>query len=212
MNHQGNAEILRAEPGKPKRSFYLSWIVLTSLCVPIAFILSFMVLKIIINILGDYVYVNGVRHITEDYLLMYVFVPIVSALTGVFQYWLLRQYLPRMGWWAFATVTGWFLGALLIALPGWLGGTDKSLNNLNLIFIIMGLAIGTAQWTLLRHKVAQTGWWIAANILGWGVLGLITGDTLNQYGLVFLGLLPACATAIALALQINRFSSTKPSS
>jgi len=166
-------------------------------------------MKIIINIVGGYIYVNGVRHVTEDYLLVYAFVPIVSVLTGVFQYGLLRQYLPRMGWWVFATVTGWFIGILLIILPGWLGGADKSLNNLDLIFIIMGLAIGTAQWILLRHKVAQAGWWIVANILGWGGLGLITGNTLNQYGLFVLGLLPACATAIALALQINRFSSTK---
>jgi len=209
MNHQVNPEILRAEPEKPKRSFYLSWIVLTSLCVPIAFVLSFIVLKIIINIVGGFVYVNGVRHITEDYLLMYVFVPIVSVLTGVFQYGLLRQYLPRMGWWVFATVAGWFLGILLIMLPGWLGGADKSLNDLDLIFIIMGLAIGTAQWTLLWHKVAHAVWWIVANILGWGALGLITGDTLNQYGLLILGILPACATAVALALQINLFSSTK---
>ena len=205
MTQQANIEILPANLKKPERSFYLGWIVLTSLCVPIAYILSIITLKIITNIVGDFVFVNGVRHITEDYLAMYVFFPIVSLLTGALQYGLLRHCLPHMGWWVFATVSGWLLGVLLIALPRWLGWTDTLLNNLDLIFLVMGLAIGITQWLLLRRRLARASWWIAASALGWGLLGLITpGNSLDQYGLFTLGFLPACATAAMLALLLSR--------
>ena len=211
MTHQANIEILPANLKKPERSFYLGWIILTSLCVPIAYILSIITLKIITNIVGDFVYVNGVRHITEDYLAMYVLVPSISLLTGALQYGLLRQYLTRMGWWVFVTVAGWFLGVLLIVLPSWLGWTDAPLNNLDLIFLVMGLAIGITQWSLLQRRLARAGWWIAANVAGWGLLGLITlGNALGQYGLFTLGLLPACATAAMLALLMNQVPLAEP--
>lgn len=212
MTHQANIEILPVNFKKPVRSsFYLGWIVLTSLSVPIAYFFRIITLKIITNIVGDFVFVNGVRHITEDYLAMYVLVPSISILTGVLQYALLRRYLPRMGWWVFVTVAGWFLGVLLIALPVWLGWTDTPLNNLDLIFLVMGLAIGITQWLLLRRRLALAGWWIAASALGWGLLGLITpGNSLDQYGLFTLGFLPACATAAMLALLMSRVPPAEP--
>ncbi len=211
MTHQANIETLPANLKKPEWSFYLGWIVLTSLCVPIAYFLSLITLKIITNIVGDYVFVNGVRHITEDYLAMYVLVPSMSLLTGALQYVLLRQCLTRMGWWVFVTVAGWFLGALLIALPSWLGWTDSLLSNLDLILLLMGLAIGITQWSLLRRRLARAGWWIAANVAGWGLLGLITlENSLGQFGLLTLGLLPACVTAAMLALLMDQVPSAEP--
>jgi hypothetical protein len=206
MTQQANIEILSANLKKPEWFFYLGWIILTSLCIPIAFFFSIITLKIITNLVGDYIVVNGVRHITEDYLAMYVFVPIVSLLTGALQYWLLRHYLPRMGWWVLVTVAGWFLGGLLIALHGWLGWINPPLNYMDLIFLIMGLAIGSSQWLLLRRRFARAGWWIAANVTGWSLLGLITpNNSLGQFGLFTLGLLPACATAM-LAWPMSRVS------
>lgn len=205
MTNQADMEIQPANAKKPAGSFYLAWIILTTLCVPAAFFLSLIALKIITNVVGDFVYVDGVRHITEDYLLMYVFVPIVSLLSGVSQYGLLRRYLSRMGWWVPATLAGWTLGVFLILVPGWLGWLDAPLNNLDLILLTMGLGVGFTQWLVLRRQLARAGWWIAANILGWGLLGLITpGNSLDQYGLLTLGLLPACATAAMLALYGKR--------
>jgi hypothetical protein len=202
---------LPANLKKPQWSFYLGWIVLTSLGVPIAYFLSIIILKIITNIVGDYVFVNGVRHIAEDYLALYVLVPSMSLLTGVLQYVLLRQYLTRMGWWVLVTVAGWFLGVLLIALPSWLGWTDALLSNLDLILLVMGLAIGITQWSLLRRQLARAGWWIVANVVGWGLLGLITtGNSLDQYGLFTLGFLPACTTAAMLALLMRQVPPAEP--
>jgi len=195
---------------KPRWSFYAIWIILTLLCVPVAFFLCLFILGIIIHFVGDFIYVNGVQHITEDYLSLYVFVPVVGLLTGVVQYGLLRRYLPRMGWWVLATTGGWLLGALLIAIPVWLNRTDASFN-LDLAFILMGLAIGAGQWLLVRRRLPRAGWWIGANVVGWGLLGLITaGNALGQSGLFTLGFLPACATAATLALLMNQVKPTQP--
>ncbi|NJC96039.1 MAG: hypothetical protein FIB03_06845 [Anaerolineae bacterium] len=213
MNQQANMEMSQTNFRKPEPSFYVGWIALTSLSVPLAFFFSLIVLKIVTNVVWDFIVVNGIRHITEDYLLMYVFVPFIGLSTGALQYVLLRKVLPRMGWWVPATVGGWLLGVFLLALPGWLGWTGTPPDNLDLVFLVMGLAIGTAQWVLLQRRLARAGWWIAANILGWGLLGLtIPGNTLDQYGLFTLGLVPACATAAMLALYISRvpFPSTGP--
>jgi hypothetical protein len=202
--------IMIANNEKPHWFFYPSWIILTFLCVPIAFFLDLAILRIIIRFVGDFVYVNGVRHITEDYLAMYIFIPIVGLLTGVLQYGLLRRYLPRMGWWVLATTGGWLLGVFLIVIPGWLNWTDGSLN-LDFAFIAMGLAIGVGQWLLLRRRLPRASWWIGANVMGWGLLGFITVDnTIGQFGLFSLGFLPACVTAAMLAMLMNQVKPAEP--
>jgi hypothetical protein len=196
---------------KPRWSFYLIWIILTSLCIPIAFFLNFAVLRIIIEFVGDFIYVNGVRHITEDYLFLYTFIPMVGLLIGILQYGLLRHYLPRMGWWVLATTAGWLLGVFLIVLSGWLKFIDETFN-LDLAFLLMGLAIGIGQWLLLRQRLPQAGWWIGANVMGWGLLALlIVENSVDQFQLIAMGLLPASVTAAVLALLMNQVQPTQPS-
>jgi ABC-type tungstate transport system substrate-binding protein len=205
MTHSASIQSLPVNFKKPERSFYVNWIVLSAFSVPIAFFLSVIILKIVTSLVGDYVVVDGVRHITEDYLALYTLVPSISLITGALQYALLSQYLPRMGWWVLVTVAGWALGALLIALPGWLGWMDPPLYKMALIFLLMGSAIGSSQWLLLRRRFTRAGWWIAANIAGWGLLGLITpNNSIGQFGLFTVGLLPACATAAVLALLMKQ--------
>lgn len=50
----------------PHRSFYLLWVVLTLLCVPLAFFLDIVLMRLVSSLVGDYIFVDGVRHITED--------------------------------------------------------------------------------------------------------------------------------------------------
>ena len=193
---------------QPRWSFYLLWILLTMFCVPIAFFLSLIILRIIVLFVGDFINVNGVQHITEDYLALYVFVPLMGLLTGVLQYELLRRYFPRMRSWVAATIGGWLLGAFLILTHGWLNPTNTVLS-LDLAFLIMGLAIGVGQWLLLRQRLPRSGWWIGANVVGWSILALVTnGNSMGQFGLFALGLLPACATALMLALLIKQVQPT----
>ena len=211
MTRQSSAEILPAGRGKPEWSFYVGWIAVTFLCIPMALLLCIIILKIITFVVGDFVFVNGVRRITEDYLFMYVFVPSASILTGALQYGLLRQYMPHMGGWVLATFAGWLLGVLLIALPTWVGWIASPITDLHLALLMMGFGIGLTQWLVLRRALPQAGWWIAATILGWLLLGLVNpGNSFNQYGILTLGFVPACLTAAVLAIQINRLPDTKP--
>lgn len=206
-----NKELPMTTIKKPEWTFYPAWAILTTLCIPIAFFLDLVILKVITMIVGDIIYVDGVRHITEDYLLMYTFVPVVSVLTGILQFGLLRRYLPRMGWWVLATTGGWLLGLLLILIPGWLNLWPPEAFDIDLAFIVLGLSIGMGQWLLLRRRLPQAGWWIGANLVGWVLLGQITtGNSLGQFGLLGLGFLPACSTGVMLALLINQAQPIDP--
>lgn len=189
---------------KPGLGFYPTWIFVMTLSVPIAFFLNFAILRIIMNLIGDYIYVDRVSHPTEDYLGLYTFIPIMGLIMGLLQYWLLRRYLPRMGWWVLATVGGWVIGLLLIFISSWLQIWSIESFDLDLAFIVMGLSIGTGQWLLLRRRLSRSGWWVGANIVGWGLLSLLTpGNSIGQYGLLLLGFLPACVTAMVLVLLIR---------
>jgi hypothetical protein len=86
---------------------------------PGAFFIDFVVLRIIISFVGDIIYMDGVRHITEDDFSMVAFIPIIVLLTVLLKYGVLRLYLPRMDWWALATTAGWLVGFLLIFIPNW---------------------------------------------------------------------------------------------
>ncbi len=109
-----------------------------------------------------------------------------------------------------ATTGGWLLGVLLIVIASWLNWTDGSFN-LDLAFILMGLAIGVGQWLLLRRRLPRASCWIGANVVGWGLLGLITADnTLGQFGLFTLGFFLACITAAMLAVLMNQVKPTQP--
>jgi len=197
---------------KPEWFLYPAWIILQVSSIPIAYILSFVILRVITDSVGDYIYVDGVRHITEDYLAMYIFVPIVGLVMGVLQYGLLRRCLPRMGWWVLATTGGWLLGVLLILISGWLNFWTSESFDIDFAFIVLGFSIGVGQWLLLRRRLPRAGWWIGANVVGWFFLGLITDNTLDQFGLLALGFFPACVTAVMLALIMNRAQPAEPQS
>lgn len=188
---------------EPRWALYPLWIIQSFLCIPIALLLNFIILTIITLLVGDYIYVNGIPRITEDYLYLYFFIPMVSLLTGAFQSALLRRYLPHMGGWVLATAAGWLFGILLVLMPDWLHWRN-SYGDLDQVFLSLGLAIGIAQWLLLRRQLSQAGWWIAATVTGWGLLALVTGDTLDGLGSLALGLIPASVTAAALALLMKQ--------
>lgn len=192
---------------KPSWFFYPAWIILTALCVPIALGLYFVIIRGIMIFIGDRIYLNDP---TEEFLFGYIFVPAAGILMGIAQFGLLRRYLPRMGWWVLATAGGWLLGLVLIlinifgALAFLLG--DEAINTLwakALALILMGLSIGFGQWLLLRRRFPRAGWWIGANVVGWGLLGLTAGDATDGSWLLALGLAPACATAATLAVLMN---------
>lgn len=189
---------------KPEWYFYPGWILLTTVCVPVAFFLTLAILRLVIHFVGDVIYVNGVRHISEDFLAIYIFMPVVGLLMGLLQYGLLSRYLARMGGWVLGTADGWILGLVLIVTGSWLNPWPQVPLDFRLVFIVLGLSIGVLQWLLLRRRLPRAGWWVLASLLGWGLLALFSEQTANEYALILVGLLPACVTAATFGLLLNR--------
>lgn len=162
-------------------SFYVLWVVLTTAALAVAWAITVVVLGIVKNIVGDTMMVDGVRHITEDYLASYIVVPLAGVLIGVFQHILLRRAFPRLkGWWL-ATVLGFLLGFGLIYLFSRVvpqGGQPGTIGFI-LGMALVGAAISLPQWWLLRSlrslrsEFPQSGWWLLAGALGWAIIGVI---------------------------------------
>ena len=109
---------------------------------------------------------------------------------GILQWTVLRPRLRQAGWWVLASAVGWATGwAMIIATvppeDGTLTGT------------LLGAAMGTLQWLVLRRLLHQAGWWIVVSPLGWAV-GL-SGFT----GQLLVGAVAGAVTGIALELLLR---------
>jgi hypothetical protein len=193
---------------KPEWFFYPGWIVLNAISIPIAWVISWGLISQVERVVGGTIQVGGQTHITEDFLLSYVFFPALGLSTGFLQYLLLRRYLPRMGWWIAATALGWplaFVGIRLIPDTMFTALVADSMGFVVLAIVLVGGSIGLAQWLVLHQRVRHATWWILANVLGWGVAGLVGGGTIsNLLDVLAFGLLPPIATGVAVWLLLDR--------
>ena len=102
-----------------------------------------------------------------------------GTVLGAVQAAVLRRHVSgfhAVAWWA-ATVTVATLGwgsASAFQGGGGAGGGDEPATALVLAGAAglgagMGLVMGTAQWLVLRRRLAPAGTWIPTSILGWGI-------------------------------------------
>jgi hypothetical protein len=189
----------------PKRTNgypYIIWIFAAWPSFALSFMLSVYISdRLLTNWVGNFIEVNGQVHVTGDYLFGYGLLPWFGLCMGLIQVWLLRGYLSRLGWWFLTTVLGWwlaFLGWSLssspvgdIALPAssWFG----------LVFgVSVGLLLGLAQWLLLRSQVREAGWWVLANVMGFGLAGVMLWNLSSIFQFLVALSLPSLLTALAL--------------
>jgi hypothetical protein len=162
---------------RPAWYFYPSWVGVSILAFALSFLAYFPVIGLVTRWVGDIIYVNGVRHFTEDYLFIYFFFPTLCLISGILQYGLLRLYVPKMGGWILATLAGCLLVFATMTLLTWVFEvTFLNLWNGALAFATIGGLIGLSQWVFLRRRIPNAGWWVLTSILGWGlaVLGSLT--------------------------------------
>jgi hypothetical protein len=183
---------------KPKWFLYPGWVVLSTLSILFAWLISWAIISQIERVVGGTIEVAGRMRITEDFLFDYVFVFLLVLLTGVFQYLLLRRYLPRMEWWIVATALGWLLGIATVYLGYTIWPAALNANSM-WSAALAGAVIGLAQWLVLRRRVPRAGWWVLASALGWGFLRLIAGEVFTSLvALLIIGAVPAAVTGLAL--------------
>lgn len=187
---------------RPEWFFYPGWVGLSILAYPLAWVAYFLIIAAITRAIGHTIEVNGQTHITEDYLFRYIYFPTLCLLSGIFQYGLLRRYVPKMGGWVLATMAGCLLvfpmmGLLQLAFDA----AFLSIWNGVLAFATIGGLIGLSQWLFLRRRIPKAGWWVLASVLGWSlaVLGSLTvvrnGSALAQ--LLTASLSPAIVASFA---------------
>jgi hypothetical protein len=92
----------------------------------------------------------------------YAFIPI----SAIGQWLILRRHFAQASLWIVATVAGTaiaaFASVVLLALPGTVFGAGKSGVRVGISSLIDGLAIGGAQWYVLRNNVRGAERWILA--------------------------------------------------
>ena len=199
--------MMQTDNRKPAWLFYPGWVALSAISIPIAWSITWAIVSRIVQVVGERIQVAGESHITEDFIGGYVLLPMLGLLIGVLQYLLLRRYLPRMVWWIPATVLGWALPLLLgLASVGWLPALAMDpVWSGALGFALIGASIGVCQWLVLRRRIHRATLWVLASILGWGMSGVVSGETISsQLDVIALALLPPTAVSVAWWLLLDK--------
>ena len=109
---------------------------------------------------------------------------------GVLQWVILQHHIRRSGHWILASVVGWTIGWLLVFI-----GVPSGFGLL--AGLVLGAAVGIAQWLLLRREVHWAGWWIIVSTLAWAAgLGLTPGFLTS-------GVIAGAMTGLALDLLLQ---------
>ena len=188
---------------KPRWFFYVGWVALNAVALMMAWYIASAIISKVTNIAGGTIQVGGESRITEDFLLMYVLLPITGLLTGIFQYILLRRYLPHMTWWIAATLVSWLTLLLIRFLIPFLAPSNSTLSIM-LGLLLIGATMALPQWWMLRQRVPHASWWFLAYGLGWamvGLLNLVTSEPIPVF--LTIALVPAITTAIACWLLLD---------
>jgi hypothetical protein len=106
---------------------------------------------------------------------------------GAAQTLALRRLSPELNWrWALATAAGLAAG---VGVGVAVFGAETTLNATLMRAPIAGLAVGVAQWLVLRDVVRQAHWWIPAlsviYVASWYITSLVIGDSLNEGFVIF---------------------------
>jgi hypothetical protein len=192
---------------KPRWFFYPAWVALNTISIPIAEGIALALVSLAVKVVGDTIQVGGLTHFTEDYLVGGTILLVFGLLTGFLQYLLLRRFLPRMGWWIAATLSGLSLG--VVGSRFLIHTLHRNLDSIwfgVLMTVIVFGSMGLAQWFVLRQWVHHAAWWILANVLGWGLLNWGGASLSNQMIIPIVGILlvPSVATSVALWLLLDQ--------
>ena len=101
-----------------------------------------------------------------------------GATVGTAQWFVLRRYFDRVGWWILLTFLGWVAYWELINMNLLVKAQGIAFIPDLLNLAIFGVILGVLQWLLLRKKIHSAGWWVLANIVGM-MLGSLVIDTID---------------------------------
>lgn len=194
-----------AHPEKPARLFYPGWVVFSAAAVGAGGWIAWRMMALVVQLVGDTLVVDGQRRITEDFLFLYILLPVIGLVSGMVQALWLKGALPHLKGWALATLVSWLLpfgvGAIFSGILSSIAGDNPTWVVLGLM--LMGAFMGLPQWLVLRRQ-AQRGWlWLAGMAAGWGMVAVFNRLSNEPMAvLAAIALLPALTTALAWWLML----------
>lgn len=189
---------------KPGLLFYLGWIFLNILAVVAGWFISWGIMNQVTKIVGGRIILAGQSRITEDAIFLYILLPVIGLLVGISQYWLLRQYLPRMSWWVAVTFLGWLMPFLIGFVISRIFSPGNDTVSIMVGMLILGASISLPQWWILRKRVKHAYLWIIAYGLSWFLVGMV-GSVINEPlpVLLAISLIPTITTGTILWLFLD---------
>jgi hypothetical protein len=115
---------------------------------------------------------------------------VAGLLIGVFQSLVLQGRIGGTWRWMVSTFSSWTLAYFIFFF--WLPREMDILDG-----AILGLAVGIAQWLILRRELRWAGWWIIFSVMGW-----VTGLTLLP-GALLTGTMAGALTGLALEILLR---------
>ena len=152
----GSLQIARA----PSLRWIGGWTLLTSAVIPAALLAMIPIAAILLWFIDLGVKAGLWPSNKVDILTGIGFITALSLIMAATQWFLLRNYLPRSGWWFKATAGGLFLGGLVAgASMTWAIGSNVILGWYEAALLLpFGLALGLAQWLYLRRLLPNAAW------------------------------------------------------
>jgi len=126
--------------------------------------------------------------INEDRVGVYAILLSVGAATVDNKWRVLTGYLPRPMRWVPATVAGYLLAFIPFAIPRFPNLPGPELLDDALLFVLIGGAVGIAQWWVLRQHYYSAAVWVPATAAGFlSFLWLVANPTHSQSEFVTVG-------------------------
>ena len=199
----GSLQIARA----PSLRWIGGWTLLTSAVIPAALLAMIPIAAILLWFIDLGVKAGLWPSNKVDILTGIGFITALSLIMAATQWFLLRNYLPRSGWWFKATAGGLFLGGLVAgASMTWAIGSNVILGWYEAALLLpFGLALGLAQWLYLRRLLPNAAWIILVDGLAAGSLLLVGRSITNLLELVAFLVLPGMITGVGLWLLLRQF-------
>ncbi len=105
-------------------------------------------------------------NVNEDRFFAYATLISLGLTIGAAQSVLMRRHLPRPILWLAATLIGHLVCLVIIAGGNLVGLAGVGVWDDVVLLGLVGIAIGTCQWSILRRHYRRAGWWVVATAAG----------------------------------------------
>jgi hypothetical protein len=182
---------------------FLVWLFATLIAVVVGFAAFFLVMSALGESMG----------IVPDFAASLIMTGCFGTVIGIAQWSILRRYVQQSAVWVGVTLLGFLISSpVLLSISGGFGPYITSLASIRMT-VVLGCALGVAQWFVLRKKVSRSALWIGISLISWIFAGLIgialktlswqMGPILYWLGLFFAGTVLSVVGMMWLLKQTN---------